>query len=576
MFSLQGNPVRLGRIRGTTRELVMSAEDRQTHLWLPGNTGVGKSKILESMICQDIDAWGDTGLGLMLLDPHGSVYRNVLKYVVESGLDRPIIPIDLTRDDWVIGYNMLRQPKMGADASVIVRALVEAIAFVFGEKDTDGTPRFAKIVSSVLMALLKDGRPLLDAYQLVTSQAAMGAFAKRVDEAFARSVFKRLSNLSDQDFNAQIESTENRLRPFSENERFKAIFGHVGPTFDLSDVLDNGAIVLVNLAQSQSRLSEENASLFGTLLLTDLWTAAKNRDKPDDAADIKPFYLYIDEAQNFVTPTIAKNLTEARGYGLNLILANQFPSQFADDGDNGMAMYRAVMAAARSKAVFQMEEPDDLSALAKQLFGGAVDTTRVKRMTTKVVGYKWVETVTQSTASTAQRGGTETSQRGTSTGKSQREMRPDEIEPPPPYDSEQSNENSADSSNWSESESHSETRSQSLIPVMGEEVAEYVSLNEQLAGYEQVLRGQSKRECVVRLASMKVPVGIRTLDVPLAWVDDDDVNKYVVDRLQSLPFAVPFPEAFKRAVEREERFLEGALRQPEGDEPTTARRKIKK
>jgi len=122
MSFYQGNDVTLGRIRGTDKELVMSAEDRQTHLWLPGSSGAGKSKMMESVICQDIDAWGDSHLGLMLIDPHGSVYRNVLKRVVESRLDRPVIPIDFTRSDSVLGYNLLRWRERG-DPSVVVRAL---------------------------------------------------------------------------------------------------------------------------------------------------------------------------------------------------------------------------------------------------------------------------------------------------------------------------------------------------------------------------------------------------------------------------------------------------------------------
>src|ERR1700733_13303181 len=126
----QGNEIRLGQIIGTDGELVMSAEDRQTHLYIPGNTGAGKSKLMESMICQDIDAWMESGCGLMLIDRHGSVYRNVLKHVVGSGIARPIIPLDFSRDDWILGYNPLRNRK-GADPSVIARALVAAMAHVF-------------------------------------------------------------------------------------------------------------------------------------------------------------------------------------------------------------------------------------------------------------------------------------------------------------------------------------------------------------------------------------------------------------------------------------------------------------
>jgi hypothetical protein len=312
----QGNEIRLGQISGTDRELVISAEDRQTHFYLPGNTGVGKSKMIESMVCQDIDQWMESGCGLMLIDPHGSVYRNVLKYVVESGIDRPIIPLDFSRDDWILGYNPLRD-RRGGDPSVIVKTLIAAIAHVFGQKNTEGTPRFGRVGTSVLLALLQHGRTFLEAPHLVSNKSAMAIFSHSVKEHFARTDLRRTASLTDKDFYTEIESTLNRLRPFSQNQRFKAMFGHVGHTLDLRKVLDEGAIVLVNLEKSENRLSDEDASLFGTLLLTDLWMAARDRGKPDDASLIKPFYVYIDECQNFVTPDIARSLAEARGYGLN-------------------------------------------------------------------------------------------------------------------------------------------------------------------------------------------------------------------------------------------------------------------
>jgi len=108
--------------------------------------------------------------------------------------------------------------------------------------------------------------------------------ADSAHEAFSKADLLRSGAMSDRDYYAEVESTINRLRPFSLNQRFKAIFGHVGETLDLRDVLDEGKILLVNLEQKKNRLSEEDASLFGTLLLTDLWTAANDRGKPDDAA----------------------------------------------------------------------------------------------------------------------------------------------------------------------------------------------------------------------------------------------------------------------------------------------------
>ncbi len=570
-MTYQGNDVRLGQIIGTDRELVMSAADRHTHLLIPGNTGVGKSKMMESMVCQDIDAYMESGCGLMLIDPHGSVYRNVLKYVVESGLDRPIIPLDFSRDDWILGYNPLRH-SAEADPSVIISDLIGAISHVFGLHDIQTTLRFSRVASAILLALLRQDRPFLEAFQLASNPAAMKILATLIPDATAKSVLSRAAEKSDRDFEADVESTMNRFLPFSENKRFKAMFGHVGAAIDLREVLDKGAILLVNLETTHNRLSPFQAKLFGTLLLTDLWSAARDRGKPDDAADINPFYVYIDECQNFVTPTIAENLAQARGYGLNLILANQYPSQFLAFHGIGQAMYDATMAAARSKAVFQISHLDDLESLTKQLFSGVLDPTKVKRFTRKVVGYEVGILRSHTSGTNRQDGDSDGTHEGRSTGKSQRQERFGELDDPDIYESEQYVDGLSATRSSITGESESDTEAETLMPIMGDEVAEYFSLDEQLAIFQQVLNGQDKREGIVRLVSMKAPVAIRTLEVPPPWVSDEAVEAYLQRRFSSLDYALPLVDAIATALKREDGFLQSVMELADIAEPAGGRK----
>src|SRR5262249_28300353 len=121
--------------------------------------------------------------------------------------------------------------------------------------------------------------------------------------------------LTPKEFDAQIGSTVNRLNRFIQNQTMRCIFGHPGHTLDFGRALEEGQIILVSLATERAQISEENAALFATLVLSDLWTAAQVRGKRDG---LKPFYVYLDEFQKFVTPTIAANLDQARNYGLHL------------------------------------------------------------------------------------------------------------------------------------------------------------------------------------------------------------------------------------------------------------------
>jgi hypothetical protein len=91
--------------------------------------------------------------------------------------------------------------------------------------------------------------------------------------------------------------------------------------------MDEGKILLVNLSRGQ--VGEDNAAILGALMVTKIQLAAMSRaDMPLE--DRRPFYLYVDEFQNFATDSFAVILSEARKYGLNLTVANQYVSQMPE------------------------------------------------------------------------------------------------------------------------------------------------------------------------------------------------------------------------------------------------------
>src|SRR5581483_10981119 len=99
---------------------------------------------------------------------------------------------------------------------------------------------------------------------------------------------------------------------------------------------------------------------------------------------------YLDEFQQFINPTIAENLDEARGFGLHFTLAHQFPNQLLDRGDNGRRVYNSIMENASSKVVFRLSHEDNLRVMAQSLFMGVMDPDEVKHelYSTKVMAYR--------------------------------------------------------------------------------------------------------------------------------------------------------------------------------------------
>jgi hypothetical protein len=123
--------------------LGLSRTERDKHLYVCGVTGTGKSKFLENLIRQDIRNWSKSKCGLLVIDPHGNLYDNLINWLAWTGFERPIIPIDLRQDDWVVSYNLLRQRQF-VDPAVLVDNLVDAIAYVWGQRGTNQTPLFAR------------------------------------------------------------------------------------------------------------------------------------------------------------------------------------------------------------------------------------------------------------------------------------------------------------------------------------------------------------------------------------------------------------------------------------------------
>ena len=120
---------------------------------------------------------------------------------------------------------------------------------------------------------------------------------------------------------------------FVTNKMIRNIIGQSQSAFDFRKVMDEGKILIVNL--SKGKMGEENSNFLGLILVPRILMAAMSRfDVPE--AQRRPFYLYVDEFQNFATPDFATILSEARKYKLNLVVANQFIGQMEEEVKNAI------------------------------------------------------------------------------------------------------------------------------------------------------------------------------------------------------------------------------------------------
>jgi hypothetical protein len=569
-----GNDLDLGHIVGRNATLGFPREMRDKHLYVCGGTGTGKSKFLENLIRQDIRQWYKSKCGLLLLDPHGNLYDSIIEWLAwnKKSIDAPIIPIDLRQDDWIVSYNILRQ--RSADPQVLIDNVTDAMAYVWGQGGTNQTPLFARWAGNVISALYEKKLTLVEAEHLVDRVAKQIRFAMTSDlsDRPSRQDWAFADTLNAKDFESQIGSTVNRLQRFVRNKTMRSIFGQPSVSLDFGKALEEGSIILVSLATSQAKVSKNNAELFATLLLSDLWTAAQERGKRDG---VKPFYCYLDEFQRFVTPTIAENLDEARGFGLHLTMAHQFPNQLLDRGENGRRVYNSIMENASSKVVFRLSHTENLRAMAEWLFMGVMDPDEVKHelYSTRVMEYREEIRKGYSRSKGSSAGGGEFS--GVTQGKSRAGRISGMVDDDPDAWNDYSADSAGGSSTWTHSETESESESSVLVPILGKELShvQFRSLDEQLFRAMAVLFDQQQRQGVARLVGMNAPVSLYTPTVRKVPSDAKFITSYLECCYKKLSCALPQAKAAKQLKDTEALFSEEILRHVV-DEPVSVKRRV--
>jgi hypothetical protein len=555
-------------------------ESRDKHLYVCGATGTGKSKFLENLIKQDIKARRKSGQGLLLLDPHGSLYDNLMDWLAWNQVtDQPIIPIDLRRNDWIIAYNMLRRRETAAD-SVVVDNFVDSISYVWGENGTLNTPLLERWAGNIIRTLYENNLTLVEATFLLDREEKQlrAAMTEGSKDKLSRNDWKFAGQLTAKDFDLQISSTVNRLQRFIHNRTMRAMFGQDKVSLDLGKAIDEGAIILVSLATAGAQVSKNNAELFATLLLSDLWTAAQERGKRDG---VKPFAVYMDEFQRFVSPTIADNLDEARGFGLRFVMGHQFPNQLLDRGENGVRVYNSIMENASSKVVFRLSHEDNLRPMAQWLFMGIMDPEEIKHQlySTKVLNYREEYRKAYSRSSSEGEGWGENDGSASGTGLGGTESFPfEELNPTSTSLSEHSYsaQSRSRTASWSRQQGFSESEVPVNVPQFGRELShvQFRSLEEQLFRAMAVLFDQKQRQGVARLVGMRAPVSFYTPNVDKFPTTPEMRERYVQKLFAGLDFAIPMEEAERKLIEREKSLPEKFLKQA-ADEPVSAKKSVR-
>jgi hypothetical protein len=356
----------------------LAADERhRTHALVVGSPGSGKSKFLEWMIRSDIR----DRQGLCVLDIHGTLYHDVKRWCAYNHfLTRDIVLLDPSSGEYIQGFNPFK-PKPGVEVDVQVGGMVQALLRVWGAEDTNETPTLDRVLRLVFSAMIVKGIPVHEAFYLVNfSERRLRAEAiASLTEPAVVAAWRQLQELKRAgEWRDEVLSTENRLFRLASSKTIKRFMGSMDELSNLNilEVMNKGKVLLVNLKES-AQLTEENAKAFAALLINDLFKTAimfRDRDTLDRAP--LPFYLYLDEWQNFVTPDIKKILAQARKFGLLLVLANQDLAQIREAFSDEFV--DTLMTCCQIKTCFGGLNRRDAQRVAQEILVSQIDLNETK------------------------------------------------------------------------------------------------------------------------------------------------------------------------------------------------------
>ena len=315
--------------RGIRRPVYIEKDDRRRHIYIIGKTGVGKSELLKAMILQDIK----NGEGVCFIDPHDTIDKLLPLIPPERAED--VIYFDPSETERPMGLNML-EAYTEEQKHYVVTSIVGLMYKLYDPYKTGIIgPRFEHSIRNAMLTVMSEpGNTFVEVVRCLTDSSFVQELLPKVQDPIVRRYWTdQIAQTADFHKSEVLDYIVSKFGRFVTNKLMRNIIGQSKSAFDLRKVMDEGKILLINLAKG--KIGEENSNFLGLILVPKILIAAMSRT---DVAEEKrrDFFLYVDEFQNFATPDFATMLSEARKYRLSITVANQFIGQMEEEVKNAV------------------------------------------------------------------------------------------------------------------------------------------------------------------------------------------------------------------------------------------------
>lgn len=313
---------------GEATDIGMLAKEREKHMYIMGTTGSGKTTFMEYAFVQDIR----NGKGGAYIDPHGDSSKKLLKYIPKERVKDVVYlnPIDIKHP---AGLNLLELPNTSVEDELLLEkgrvtsAVVSVMRKVFSDDEANAHRIEAIMRNAVHTALTVEDATLFTVLKLLRNEKFRKEVVSRLDDEDLKDFWQEeIGQAGDMQMVSMTKGVTQRIDRFNISVPAKRMLSQSKSTINFEDIMDSGKILICNLGD----LEEDETALFGTTILAKLKMAAERRVRmPED--ERKPFYVYVDEFQNFATKPFVKMLSGSRKYKFFLTIAEQSTKQQEDD-----------------------------------------------------------------------------------------------------------------------------------------------------------------------------------------------------------------------------------------------------
>jgi hypothetical protein len=319
----------------------LNTEQRLRHVHIIGTSGTGKSSLLFNLIRQDIEH----GEGVGVLDPHGDLIERILGIIPPERVD-DVILLDPSDPEYSIGFNIL-----SAHNDLEKNLLASDLVSIFQRLSTSWGDQLGSVLQNAVLAFLESSEKgtLSDLRRFLIEPVFRDKFLLTVRDSdivyYWRKAFPQLGG------NKSIGPVITRLNTLLSPKPVRHMISQAENRLDFTHILDSSKIFLAKLPEGQ--IGKENSYLIGSLLVAKFQQLVMGR-QAQKMESRRPFWLYIDEFQSFITPSMAQILSGARKYGFGLILAHQELHHLERNQD----VKSAVLSNPHTRVVFRVGDSD--------------------------------------------------------------------------------------------------------------------------------------------------------------------------------------------------------------------------